>query len=138
MDVTLIAIDSDAERDRAHALVEKLMTSEHAADITQLEAQARLIEGYEKAKWRRRRPSTAELIKYLMDQHGVSRADLVPILGTRSRVSEVLSGRKELSMTMVQRLRARFHIPADVLLPVPRSTTAEGSGAADREGRSPV
>ena len=136
MDVTLIAIDSDAELDRARALVEKLMTSDRADDITRLEAQARLIEGYEKTKWRRRRASTAELIKYLMDQHGLSRADLVPILGTRSRVSEVLGGRKELSVPMLQRLRARFHIPADLLLPVPRLATSEGFGAADRESPS--
>ncbi len=52
-----------------------------------------------------------------MDQHGLTRADMMPILGTASRVSEVLSGKKELSMTMVQRLRARFGVPADVLLP---------------------
>jgi HTH-type transcriptional regulator / antitoxin HigA len=52
-----------------------------------------------------------------MDQHGLTRTDMIPILGTPSRVSEVLRGKKSLSMAMVQRLRARFHIPADVLLP---------------------
>ena len=52
-----------------------------------------------------------------MDQHGLTRADMEPILGTASRVSEVLRGKKGLSMTMVQRLRARFRVPADVLLP---------------------
>ena len=45
-------------------------------------------------------------------------------LGTPSRVSEVLQGKKELSMGMVQRLRARFHIPADLLLPPPKRTPA--------------
>ena len=55
-----------------------------------------------------------------MDQHGLTRADLVPLLGTPSRVSEVLRGRKELSMTMVQRLRARFRVPAELLLPPPK------------------
>jgi HTH-type transcriptional regulator/antitoxin HigA len=69
-------------------------------------------------------PRTADVIRYLMDQHGLSRADMVPILGTASRVSEVLSGKKELSMTMVQRLRARFGVPADVLLPPLRKTKA--------------
>jgi HTH-type transcriptional regulator/antitoxin HigA len=54
-----------------------------------------------------------------MDQHGVSRAEMAPILGTPSRVSEVLSGKKGLSLAMVQRLRARFAIPADLLLPPP-------------------
>jgi HTH-type transcriptional regulator/antitoxin HigA len=48
-----------------------------------------------------------------MDQHGLSRADLVPLLGTASRVSEVLSGKRELSMSMVRRLRERFQISAD-------------------------
>jgi HTH-type transcriptional regulator / antitoxin HigA len=45
-------------------------------------------------------PSTAELIRRLVDQHGLTRADMVPILGTPSRVSEVLRGKKELSMAM--------------------------------------
>jgi HTH-type transcriptional regulator / antitoxin HigA len=42
---------------------------------------------------------------------------MVPLLGTPSRVSEVLRGKKELSMAMVQRLRARFRVPADLLIP---------------------
>ena len=44
---------------------------------------------------------------------------MVPILGTPSRVSEVLRGKKGLSMAMVQRLRARFRTPAELLLPHP-------------------
>jgi HTH-type transcriptional regulator / antitoxin HigA len=117
MDATLIVIDNDAELARARALVERLRASDDAADMARLEAQARLIAAYEERKWPRRTPSTAEIVRYLMDQHGLSRADMVPILGTASRVSEVLRGKKGLSMTMVQRLRARFRVPADVLLP---------------------
>ena len=117
MDATLIVIDSDTELARAHVLVDRLMASGKPSDAARLAAQARLIAAYEEGKWPRRRPSTAELIGYLMDQHGLTRADLVPLLGTPSRVSEVLSGKKELSLPMVQRLRDRFRIPADVLLP---------------------
>ena len=124
MDATLIVIDSDAELARARALVDRLMASDAAADIARLEAQARLIAAYEERKWPRRTPSTAEIIRYLMDQHGLSRADMVPILGTASRVSEVLRGKKGLSMSMVQRLRARFRVPADVLLPPPKKAAA--------------
>ncbi len=120
MDATLIVIDSNAELARARALVDRLWNSEDAADIARLQAQARLIAAYEESKWPRRHPSTAELIRHLMDQHGLTRADLVPILGTPSRVSEVLRGKKELSMAMVQRLRARFRVPADLLIPPPR------------------
>jgi HTH-type transcriptional regulator / antitoxin HigA len=117
MDANLIVIDSEAELARARALVERLMASQAAADTGRLEAQARLIAAYEAKKWPRRAPGTAEIVRYLMDQHGLTRADMVPILGTASRVSEVLRGKKGLSMTMVQRLRARFGVPADLLLP---------------------
>jgi HTH-type transcriptional regulator/antitoxin HigA len=125
MNANLIVIDSDAELSRARALVERLMASNKPADIARLQAQARLIAAYEEAKWPPRMPNTADVIRYLMDQHGMSRADMVPILGTASRVSEVLRGKKGLSMTMVQRLRARFRVPADVLLPPPKKAPAK-------------
>ena len=119
MDATLIVIDSDAELARARALIDKLWDSQDPADAARLEAQARLVAAYEERKWPRRVPSTADLLRHLMEQHGLTRADMVPLLGTPSRVSEVLRGRKGLSMAMVQRLRARFRVPADVLLPPP-------------------
>lgn len=79
-------------------------------------AQTRLIEAYERARWPRRPSSLPDLLAYLMEQHDMSRADLVPLLGTPSRVSEVLSGKRALSMSMVRRLRDRFGIPADLLI----------------------
>jgi HTH-type transcriptional regulator / antitoxin HigA len=124
MDVILILIDSDKELARARALVDRLWDSDDQVDIARLQAQARLITAYEQSKWPRRPPRTADLIRHLMDQHDLTRADMVPILGTPSRVSEVLRGRKELSMSMVQRLRARFHVPADLLLPPPKKARA--------------
>jgi HTH-type transcriptional regulator / antitoxin HigA len=128
MDATLILIDSAAELSRARALVDRLWDSDDPADIARLQAQARLIEAYEESKWPRRPASTAELIRHLMDQHNLSRADMAPILGTPSRVSEVLRGKKGLSMAMVQRLRARFHIPADLLLPPLKKISGRRSG----------
>ena len=125
-------IDSDAELARARKLVDRVWRSDDPADIGRLQAQVRLIAAYEETKWPRRPPSTAEMIRHLMDQHGLTRADLVPILGTASRVSEVLRGEKGLSMTMVQRLRARFRVPAELLLrtaaqtPTRRSETRRG------------
>ena len=131
MDATLILIDSDAELARAHALVDRLWQSDEPADIARLQAQARLIAAYEEAKWPRRSPSTADLIRHLMDQHGLTRADMVPILGTPSRVSEVLKGKKGLSMAMVQRLRARFRVPADLLIPPPKKAPARRASKRD-------
>jgi HTH-type transcriptional regulator/antitoxin HigA len=123
MDVTLILIDSEPELARARALVDRLWGSNDPGDIARLEVQARLIAAYEERKWPRRRPSTADLIRHLMDQHGLTRADMVPILGTPSRVSEILRGKKELSLSMVQRLRARFRVPADLLIPPPKKAS---------------
>jgi HTH-type transcriptional regulator/antitoxin HigA len=127
MDATLILIDSDAELARARALVDRLWESKKPADIARLQAQARLIASYEEGKWPRRVPSTADLIRHLMDQHSLTRADMVPILGTPSRVSEILRGKKGLSMAMVQRLRARFNVPADLLLPRPKKVPTSRS-----------
>ncbi|MBV9200410.1 MAG: XRE family transcriptional regulator [Alphaproteobacteria bacterium] len=117
MEATLIVIDSDAELMRARALVDRLMTSDKPADVARLAAQARLIAAYEEEKWPPRSPSPAEVIRYLMDQHGLNRADIVPLLGSAERVEDILRGRRQLTMAMVQRLRARFHVPADLLLP---------------------
>ena len=122
MKATLIVIESDADHAQAKALVEKLMGSNDPSDRARMVAQARLIEAYERSRWTRSPPSLPELITYVMDQHGLTRADLTPILGTPSRVSEVLSGKRQLSITMIRRLRERFHIPADLL--IPRSVSA--------------
>jgi len=130
MDATLIVIDSDAEPARARVLIDKLWASSDRADVARLQAQARLIAAYEENKWPRRTPSTAEFIRHLMDQHGLKRADMVPILGTPSRVSEVLAGKKELSVAMVQRLRTRFRVPADLLIPPPKRTRRTAGRAA--------
>jgi HTH-type transcriptional regulator/antitoxin HigA len=77
----------------ARGLIDWLRNSEDPADIARLQAQARLIAAYEESRWLRLPPSTAELIRHLMDQHELTRADMVPILGTPSRVGEVLGGK---------------------------------------------
>jgi HTH-type transcriptional regulator/antitoxin HigA len=88
MKATLIVIENQKDHVHAKALVEELMRSENVADRARRVAQARLIEAYERTRWPRRTPTLPDLLTYLMDQHGLSRADLVPLLGTPSRVSE--------------------------------------------------
>ena len=116
MKVTLFVIENDSDHAQAKALIEKLMGSSDPTDQARMTAQARLIEAYERARWPSRAPSLPDLLTYLMDQHGLSRADLVPLLGTPSRVSEVLTGKRDLSMSMVRKLRERFQISADLLI----------------------
>lgn len=116
MKTTLIVIEREEDLAQAKALIARLMDSDAPADRARMTAQARLVEAYERIRWPRRTPSLPALLSYLMDQHDLTRSDLVPLLGTASRVSEVLSGKRELSMSMVKRLRERFHISADLLI----------------------
>ena len=120
MKATLIVIENDTDHAQAKALIASLMESTRPDDLARLAAQAQLVEAYERSRWPRRTPSLRELFAYLMEEHGLSRADLIPLLGTASRVSEVLNGKRELSMSMVKKLRERFHISADVLISPPK------------------
>jgi HTH-type transcriptional regulator / antitoxin HigA len=128
MKITLIAIENDADHVQAKALAGKLMGSRKSDDRVRLVAQARLIEAYERSRWPRSVPTLPDLLNYLMDQHGLSRGDLVPLLGTASRVSEVMNGKRELSMNMVRRLRERFNVSADLL--ISRGSAVDSSAAA--------
>lgn len=116
MKATLFIVQNEVDHVQAKALIEKLMGSKDPADRARMTAQARLVEAYERIRWPRRSPLLPELLTYLMDQHGLTRADLVPLLGTASRVSEVLNGQRDLSMNMVRKLRERFRISADLLI----------------------
>jgi HTH-type transcriptional regulator/antitoxin HigA len=75
MDATHTLIDSDDELLRDRALVDQLRNSNDPADVARLEAQTRLVAAYEEMKWLRQPPSVADLIRNLIDQHGLTRAD---------------------------------------------------------------
>src|SRR5258708_36820337 len=110
MDATLILIDSDAELARARALVDRLWESEEPADIARLQAQGRLIAANEEGKWPRRPPSTADLIRHLMDQHVGGRAALGQILRPPTPGREPLTGNEALTIAIDHRLRHRVHV----------------------------
>jgi HTH-type transcriptional regulator/antitoxin HigA len=115
MRMEMIVIENDADLAEAMAIVDALMVSRDQP--ARLRAQARLIEDYEKRCWSRKAPSVPDLLLYLMEQHDLTRADMAPLLGGAGRVSEALNGKAQLSMTQVRRLRSRFGIPADLLIP---------------------
>jgi HTH-type transcriptional regulator/antitoxin HigA len=111
------------------------MTSDKPTNVARLAAQARLIAAYEEDKWPPRWPKPAEVVRYLMDQHGLKRADLVPLLGNAERADDILRGPRQLTLAMVQRLRTRFHLPADLLLPpaeAPAARRAKKTGGSLR------
>src|SRR4029077_17820687 len=64
-------------------------------------------------------PSPLGAIRFRMDQGGLAPRDLVPFIGSRAKVSEVLSGKRPLTMQMARALHTNLGIPAEVLLQQP-------------------
>lgn len=81
-----------------------------------LELIVTLIEIYEKEHFPIDNPSPLEAIKFRMDQMGLLPKDLVPFIGSKSKVSEILSGKRTLSLNMIRQLAAGLNIPVEVLI----------------------
>jgi HTH-type transcriptional regulator / antitoxin HigA len=81
-----------------------------------LDILATLIEAYENERYPMDPPDPIEAIKFRMEQQGLTRKDLEPMIGTRTRVAEVLNRRRPLSITMIRRLYQGLGIPAEVLI----------------------
>lgn len=75
-----------------------------------------LITTYERAHSQGESPDPIEAIRGCMEERGLRPADLIPYIGSRSKVSEVLSGRRPLSLSMIRRLHKGLGIPAEVLI----------------------
>jgi HTH-type transcriptional regulator/antitoxin HigA len=73
-----------------------------------------LIEDYEEKHYQLPRSSPIEVIKFLMDQHGLKQKDLVDVFGTPSIVSEVLRGKRELNKEQIRRLSERFAVSPEL------------------------
>ena len=92
------------------------LTSEQADE---LELLVHLTEEYEERECPIGLPSPVEAIKFRMEQLGLNQADMTRYIGSKSNVSEVLSGKRSLSLSMMRKLHAGLGIPAEVLLQDP-------------------
>lgn len=75
-----------------------------------------LIEKYEEETFDIELPTPIEAIKFRMEQEGLNRKDLIPYIGSQSKVSEVLNGKRSLSLGMIRALNEGLGISAEVLL----------------------
>jgi len=89
-----------------------------------LDVLATLIDAYEAEHYPMDPPDPIEAIKFRMEQQGLTRRDLEEIIGTRTRIAEVLNRRRGLSITMIRRLHERLGISADVLIRPSRKRAA--------------
>jgi HTH-type transcriptional regulator / antitoxin HigA len=85
-------------------------------EYDRLDLLSTLIEAYEKVHYPIEMPDPIEAILYYMDTRGLSRRDLEPYLGSRARVSEVLSRKRSLTLDMIRKLNQELGIPAEVLI----------------------
>ena len=83
-----------------------------------------LIESFEDQHYPFMPPVPIEAIKFRMEQQGLSRKDLEAIIGPRTRISEVLSGRRALTIAMIRRQHEKLGIPAEVLIRPTRKRVA--------------
>jgi HTH-type transcriptional regulator/antitoxin HigA len=89
-----------------------------------LDVLATLIEAYEAEHYPIDPPDPIEAIKFRMEQQGLTRKDLEEIIGTRTRIAEVLNRKRGLSITMIRRLHERLGISAEVLIRPSRKRAA--------------
>ena len=78
-----------------------------------------LVEFYESKTVEMEFPTVVDAIEFKMDQMGLTQRDLIPFIGTRARVSEVLSGKRSITMSMARALNKHLGIPSDILLQNP-------------------
>ncbi|MEX2035236.1 MAG: helix-turn-helix domain-containing protein [Xanthobacteraceae bacterium] len=89
-----------------------------------LDVLATLIDAYEAAHYPMDPPDPIEAIKFRIEQQGLTRKDLESMIGTRTRVAEVLNRKRSLSINMIRRLHAALGISADVLIRTSRRDRA--------------
>lgn len=116
------AIKSDQDYEEALALLETLIIKDPAPDSEesdQLSILSTLIESYETTNFPSNLPDAITAIKFRMEQQDLRPVDLVPFIGSASRVSEVLAGKRPLTVDMIRALEDGLDIPAQALLKKP-------------------
>jgi len=117
---TIRAIRTEADYKAALARVDALMDAEVATpEGDELDVLTDLIELYEARHVPMGYPTALEALRFRMEQANLTPRDLIPFIGSRAKVSEILSGKRTLTMQMARALHSNLGIPADVLLQQP-------------------
>ncbi|REG83148.1 helix-turn-helix domain-containing protein [Winogradskyella sediminis] len=82
----------------------------------ELEILSILIDRYENENFPIGMPDPIEAIKFRMEQMGMKQKDLAEVVGFKSRVSEILSKKRKLTLGMIRKLNSTLHIPTEVLV----------------------
>jgi HTH-type transcriptional regulator/antitoxin HigA len=110
-------IRTEEDHDRAVGRISALMSAKRGTpEGDELDILATLVDAYESTHHPIDPPDPIAAIEFRMEQQGLTRKDLEPMIGSRARVSEILSRKRALTLTMMRRLRSGLSISADILI----------------------
>lgn len=110
-------IKSDSDHESALKRIQALMSAEASTEEgDELDVLATLVDAYEAKHFPIDTPDPIEAIRFRMEQTGLERKDLEPLIGSRARVSEVLNKRRGLSLKMIRALHKELDIPLEALI----------------------
>src|SRR6266566_3109381 len=123
MDIT--PIKSHRDYRRVLREIEGLMHARrNTPEGDRLDVLVTLVEAWGRKHYRLDLPAPVEAIRYRMEQNGLQPRDLIPFIGGRNRVHEVLNRRRELTLTMIRRLHEGLGIPAESLIKIGQQKAA--------------
>ena len=115
--LTIRPIRNEEDYEAALEEIEALWNAEPGTpEGDRLDLFVMLVEAYEAEHYPIPDPDPIDLIVHVMDARGLTRSDLEPYLGSRSRVSEILNRRRPLTLEMIRRLQNGLGLPADILV----------------------
>jgi len=125
MAAELKPIRSEADYQEALSEMERLWGAKSGTrDGDRLEVLIALVDAYEAQAYPMDPPDPIAAIEFRMEQMGLTRKDLEPMIGTRARVAEVMNRKRSLSIEMIRRLHRELGISADVLIRPTRTDEA--------------
>jgi HTH-type transcriptional regulator / antitoxin HigA len=131
-------VDS-ATHKKALRRIEKLWDAKPGSrQERELDALATLVDAYERRAFPIEALTPTEAIILRCEQVGWSRKDLEPLIGSRARVSEILTGRRALTLPMIRSIHQTLGIPAEILISEARAPRTSAPGRRSKSGRGPV
>lgn len=110
-------LKNDFDYEKALEYIEILMAKEESTENNEeIELFTTLISNYEDKFFSIDLPNPIDAILFVMDHKNLKRKDLIPIIGSQSKVSEILNRKRPLSLTMIRNLNTELKIPAEILL----------------------
>ena len=109
-------IKNEQDYQEALIIIDSLMSAKpNTKEMDKLEVLTTLVEFYEEQHYKIDAPDPIEAIKFRMEQEGLKQKDLISIVGSKSRVSEILNKKRKLTIEMIRNLHNQLHIPIESL-----------------------